>query len=98
MLFDTGVYILNMNAGNTANDSRPHCWAYLQMLMVGEESGTVDKMMLRMSDAFDREVETSIQRLLMLLEPALIVGLGIVIAGIIMSVLIGIISINELPV
>jgi general secretion pathway protein F len=66
--------------------------------MVGEESGTVDKMMLRMSDAFDREVETSIQRLLMLLEPALIVGLGIVIAGIIMSILIGIISINELPV
>jgi general secretion pathway protein F len=70
----------------------------IQMLMVGEESGTVDAMMLRMSDAFDREVETSIQRLLMLLEPALIVGLGIVIAGIIMSVLIGIISINDLPV
>ena len=69
----------------------------IQMLMVGEESGTVDKMMLRMSDTFDREVETSIQRLLMLLEPALIVGLGIVIAGIIMSVLVGIISINELP-
>jgi len=69
----------------------------IQMLMVGEESGTVDKMMLRMSDAFDREVETSIQRLLMLLEPALIVGLGIIIAGIIMSVLVGIISINELP-
>ena len=35
LLFDTGVYILNMNAGNSANDSRPHCWAYLQMLMVG---------------------------------------------------------------
>ena len=70
----------------------------IQMLMVGEESGTVDKMMLRMSDTFDREVEASIQRLLMLLEPALIVGLGIVIAGIIMSVLIGIISINDLPV
>lgn len=70
----------------------------IQMLMVGEESGTVDKMMLQMSDAFDREVETSIQRLLMLLEPALIVGLGIVIAGIIMSVLVGIISINDLPV
>jgi general secretion pathway protein F len=69
----------------------------IQLLMVGEESGTVDKMMLRMSDSFDREVETSIQRLLMLLEPALIVGLGIVIAGIIMSVLVGIISINELP-
>lgn len=70
----------------------------IQMLMVGEESGSVDEMMLRMSDAFDREVETSIQRLLMLLEPALIVGLGIVIAGIIMSVLVGIISINDLPV
>jgi len=69
----------------------------IQLLKVGEESGTVDETMLRLADTYDREVETKIQRLLALLEPILIIGLGIVIAGIIMSVLIGIISINELP-
>jgi general secretion pathway protein F len=69
----------------------------IQLLKVGEESGTVDETMMRLADTYDREVETKIQRLLALLEPVLIIGLGIVIAGIIMSVLIGIISINELP-
>ena len=69
----------------------------IQLLKVGEESGTVDTMMLRLSEAYDTEVETRIQRLLALLEPVLIVGLGMVIAGIIMSVLVGIMSINELP-
>jgi general secretion pathway protein F len=69
----------------------------MQLLKVGEESGSVDKMMLRVADVYDREVEKAVQRMLSMLEPVLIIGLGIVIAGIIMSVLIGIISINDLP-
>ena len=40
----------------------------------------------------------SVKRLLSLLEPVLILGLGLVIAGIILSVLIGIMGINELVV
>ena len=69
----------------------------IQLLKVGEESGTVDETMLQLADTYDREVEMKIQRLLALLEPLMIIGLGVVIAGIIMSVLVGIISINELP-
>jgi general secretion pathway protein F len=69
----------------------------LQMIKVGEETGRLDEMLLRVADIYDREVATAIQRMLALLEPILIVGLGLVIAGIIMSILVAIVSINELP-
>lgn len=69
----------------------------LQMIKVGEETGRLDEMLLRVADIYDREVATAIQRMLALLEPVLIVGLGLVIASIIMSILVAIISINELP-
>ena len=70
----------------------------IQMIKVGEESGNLDRMMLRVSDVYDGEVSLKVQRLLAMLEPALIIGLGILIAGIIMSILVGVISINDLPV
>lgn len=70
----------------------------IQMIRVGEEGGNLDQMMLRIAQIYDGEVSTKVQRLLALLEPALIIGLGLVIAGIIMSILVGIISINDLPV
>lgn len=70
----------------------------IQMIKVGEESGNLDKMMLRIAKVYDGEVSIKVQRLLALLEPALIIGLGILIAAIIMSILVGVISINDLPV
>jgi len=70
----------------------------IQMIKVGEESGNVDAMMLRISAVYDDEVAIKVQRMLAMLEPLLIIGLGIIIAGIIMSILIGIISINDLPI
>ncbi|MDH3672968.1 MAG: type II secretion system F family protein [Gammaproteobacteria bacterium] len=69
----------------------------LQMIKVGEETGRLDEMLLRVADIYDREVTTAIQRMLALLEPILIVGLGLLIAGIIMSILVAIVSVNELP-
>ncbi len=70
----------------------------IQMIKVGEETGSLDRMMLRIAKVCDDEVEITVQRLLAMLEPIMIVGLGVIIAGIIMSILIGIISINDLPV
>lgn len=70
----------------------------LQMIQVGEETGHLDQMLLKVADTYDREVEVSIQRLLAILEPLLIVGLGLLIAGIILSVLVAIMSITELPI
>jgi general secretion pathway protein F len=69
----------------------------IQMMKVGEESGNMDGMLLEIADGYDVEVSTQVQRLLMVLEPILIIGLGVAIAGIIISVLIGIVSINDLP-
>ncbi|TVQ91247.1 MAG: type II secretion system F family protein [Chromatiaceae bacterium] len=68
----------------------------LQMIRVGEESGALDGMLAKVADIFDRETRASVQRLLTLLEPALIIGLGIIVAGIIISILMAILGANEL--
>ncbi|NVK40236.1 MAG: type II secretion system F family protein [Oceanospirillaceae bacterium] len=69
----------------------------LQMIQVGEETGRLDEMLLKIADVYDKEVANAVQRMLTILEPVLIVGLGLLIAGIIMSILVAIMSINELP-
>lgn len=69
----------------------------LQMIRVGEETGRLDEMLLRVADLYDAEVAATTRRLLALLEPVLIVGLGVVIAAVIMSILVAIVSVNELP-
>ena len=53
-------------------------------------------MLIQVADVYDKEVRSSIKRLLALLEPALILTLGLVIAAIILSILVAILSINEL--
>lgn len=69
----------------------------LQMIQVGEETGQLDQMLIRVADIYDDEVATASQRLLSILEPVIIIGLGIVIGGIIMSILVAILGINDLP-
>lgn len=68
----------------------------VQMIRVGEETGQLQEMLLQVADTYDNEVQTAVKRLLTLLEPALILGLGVIIAGIIMSILVAILSLNEL--
>jgi general secretion pathway protein F len=66
------------------------------MVLVGEETGRLEEMLLRVADVYDREVQTSVKRLLALLEPMLILGLAAVIAGIILSILLALLGINDL--
>ena len=68
----------------------------IHMLQVGEESGQMDTMLFRVAELYERETDRSIKRMLALLEPALILGLGVLIGGIIMSILLAIVSINQL--
>lgn len=68
----------------------------VHMIRVGEETGQLDDMLIQVADTYDDEVQTAVKRMLALLEPVLILGLGIVIAGIIMSILVAIISVNDL--
>jgi general secretion pathway protein F len=68
----------------------------LNMVRLGEETGRLDAMLLELARVYDAEVETSIKRILALLEPALILFLGTMIAMIIISILLGILSVNQL--
>ena len=68
----------------------------INLVRVGEETGTLDKMVLELATVLDRKVETGIKRGLTLLEPILILGLGLVIAVVIVSILMGILTVNEL--
>ena len=68
----------------------------LQMIRVGEESGALDAMLAKVASIYDRETKNSVQSMLTLLEPVLIIGLGVIVAGIIISILMAILGANEL--
>jgi general secretion pathway protein F len=68
----------------------------LQMIRVGEESGALDVMLAKVAAIYDKETQLSVKRLLTLLEPILIIGLGVVVAGIIISIIVPILGANEL--
>ncbi len=68
----------------------------LNLIRVGEETGRIGPMMLELSNILNREVEIGIKRALTLIEPVLILVLGILIASVIVSILLGIMSINDL--
>ncbi|QGU32006.1 type II secretion system F family protein [Thermochromatium tepidum] len=68
----------------------------LQMIRVGEESGSLEAMLAKVASLYDRETRVSVQRMLTLLEPILIVGLGVIVAGIILSILMAILGANDL--
>jgi type IV pilus assembly protein PilC len=58
----------------------------IQMLKIGEESGTLDEMLLKTAEFYEDELEASLVRLTTLLEPTLIVLLGGVVAFIVLSI------------
>ncbi|MDH4028629.1 MAG: type II secretion system F family protein, partial [Nitrospirota bacterium] len=69
----------------------------VHMVTVGEETGRLDEMLIKIADRFDIEVRTSVKRMLSLLEPALILLMGLVVGFIVIAMLLAIFSINELP-
>jgi len=70
----------------------------IQMTRVGEESGSLDGMMLELAKVFEGHVASGIKRLLTLLEPVLILTMGAIIAVIIIAILMGILSVNDLAI
>jgi general secretion pathway protein F len=69
----------------------------IRLIAVGERSGHLEAMLLRIADIYDLEVRSTVDRLMSLLVPALTLGLGLVIAAIIGAVLMAILSAYELP-
>ena len=66
------------------------------MVAVGERSGSLEEMLGNVADAYEDQVETTVTALTSLLEPAMIIGMGVVVAFIVFSILMPILQINTL--
>ena len=69
----------------------------VHLIRVGEESGQLSQMLIRVADIFDVEIKRTIERLLSLLVPLVTIGLGIVIALIVGSILAAILQSYQVP-
>jgi general secretion pathway protein F len=66
-----------------------------QLMRVGEETGRMDEMLLHQADLFEREVGRTIERMFTAFTPAITIFLGVTVAGIIGSVMLAILKIND---
>lgn len=67
----------------------------VHMVAVGEETGRLDSMLLKVADVYDQEVNTALKRALGLLEPILILTLAVVVGGIIYSLMSALLGLTE---
>jgi general secretion pathway protein F len=69
----------------------------LSMIKVGEETGQLDIMLLKVAQTYEKSLRVEIRRFMGFLEPAMILIMGTVIGFIVISMLMAIFSITELP-
>lgn len=67
------------------------------MVRIGEETGRLEEMLLRVADAYEAEVRKLVKRLTGLLEPVIILAMGLVVGFIVVAMLMAIFSISEVP-
>ncbi len=67
----------------------------INMIDVGEETGELDKMLLKIADNYDTEVDAAVGNLMSILEPVLIVGLGITVGFIVVALFLPLISLLQ---
>jgi Type II secretory pathway, component PulF len=81
---------------NAMNNSRLFPSMVLQMTQIGEESGALDDMLNKIADFYDREVDEAVESLSSLLQPLIIVILGVVIGGIVISIYLPIFQMGQI--
>ena len=69
----------------------------LHMISVGEETGRLDEMLIKVAETYEENVRNTVKRIVSLLEPLIIVIMGAVVGFIVISMLLAIFSINEIP-
>ena len=67
------------------------------MVRVGEETGRLEEMLIKVAETFESDVRTELKRVLGMLEPAIILGMGVLVAFIVVAMLLAIFSINDIP-
>lgn len=68
------------------------------LLMVGEETGRLDTMFGKMADIYDADTRTAIRRFTSLFEPLVILIMGVIVGTLILSILLAIVSMNDVAV
>lgn len=69
----------------------------IHMIGVGEETGKLDEMLIRVAETYEENVQTALKRFVSLLEPVIILVMGTIVGFIVISMLLAIFSINEIP-
>jgi len=69
----------------------------IQMITVGEETGRLDEMLLKVAENYEKIVRSMVKRFIGFLEPAMILIMGLLVGFIVISMLMAIFSINEIP-
>jgi general secretion pathway protein F len=68
-----------------------------QMITVGEETGRLDEMLFKIGDIYEKKVKNFIKKGMSLMEPVVILAMGIVIGFVVISILMAIFSMNDMP-
>ncbi len=69
----------------------------LSMIKVGEETGQLENMLMKVAATYEKSLRVAIKRFVSFIEPAMILGMGIIIGFIVLSMLMAIFSITEIP-
>lgn len=67
----------------------------IQMVSIGEESGSLDAMLNRVADYYEEEVDNKVDALTSLMEPVIIVVLGVLVGGVVVSIYLPIFSLGS---
>jgi type IV pilus assembly protein PilC len=67
----------------------------LEMVAVGEETGAVDELLIRVADHYDQEIDTTLNGLTALLEPVLILVLGVIVGAVVIAMFLPIFRMTE---
>ena len=68
----------------------------LRLIAAGEQTGQLETMLMRVATVYEAQLQRQIERLSSLLVPALTLAIGIVVGGLVLSVMSAIVSVNEL--
>lgn len=66
------------------------------MIEIGEESGRLDEVLAEVADSYNNQVESDIAMVTSVLEPVLILSIGVVLGGIVLAILLPIFQITQM--
>ncbi|MEK7991567.1 MAG: type II secretion system F family protein [Thiotrichaceae bacterium] len=90
----------DISTGTALADSMRDCGAVwpnmvIQMVQIGEESGAIDKMLAKVADYYEEEVDAVVEKISAMMEPMIMAFLGVVIGGLVLAMYMPIFKMGE---